>query len=114
MTVTDKAKDVAVLLSLGARREQIRTIFLWQGIAIGAFGTFFGLALGYGFALAAGTWHWIPLDPQVYAVSYVPFHANVLDGLWVSLVAMLTSVGATLVPARAAARLLPVEILRFE
>src|SRR5882757_8565474 len=114
MTVTDKAKDVAVLLSLGARREQIRTIFLWQGIAIGACGTLVGLVLGYFFAWSAGTWHWIPLDPQVYAVSFVPFHANLLDGLWISLAAMLISVGATLVPARAAARLLPVEILRFE
>ena len=114
MTVTDKAKDVAVLLSLGARREQIRTIFLWQGIAIGACGTLVGLVLGYVFAWSAGTWHWIPLDPQVYAVSFVPFHANLLDGLWIASAAMLISVGATLVPARAAARLLPVEILRFE
>ncbi len=114
MTVTDKAKDVAVLLSLGARREQIRTIFLWQGIAIGASGTLAGLVLGYVFAWSAGTWHWIPLDPQVYAVPFVPFHANLLDGLWISLAAMLISVGATLVPARAAAKLLPVEILRFE
>ncbi|HLZ13275.1 MAG TPA: ABC transporter permease [Candidatus Acidoferrum sp.] len=114
MTVTDKAKDVAILLSMGARREQIRNIFLWQGIAIGACGTLAGLLLGYTFALTAGTWHWIPLDPQVYAVSYVPFHANLLDGLWISVIAMLISVAATLVPARAAARLLPVEILRFE
>jgi lipoprotein-releasing system permease protein len=114
MTVTDKAKDVAVLLSMGARREQIRTIFLWQGVAIGACGTLLGLALGYTLAWTAGTWHWIPLDPQVYAVSYVPFHPNLLDGVWISIVAMAISVGATLVPARAAARLLPVEILRFE
>jgi lipoprotein-releasing system permease protein len=114
MTVTDKAKDVAVLLSMGARREQIRTIFLWQGIAIGACGTLLGLVLGYAFAWTAGTWHWIPLDPQVYAVAYVPFHPNLLDGLWISFAAMLISIGATLVPARAAARLLPVEILRFE
>ena len=114
MTVTDKAKDVAVLLSMGARREQIRKIFLWQGIAIGACGTLVGLVLGYVFAWTAGTWHWIPLDPQVYAVSYVPFHPNLLDGLWISVVAMLISIGATLVPARAAARLLPVDILRFE
>ena len=114
MTVTDKAKDVAVLLSLGARREQIRKIFLWQGIAIGAGGTLLGLVFGYVFAWTAGTFHWIPLDPQVYAVSYVPFHPNVLDGLWIALVAMAISIAATLVPARAASRLLPVEILRFE
>src|SRR5262250_848206 len=114
MTVTDKAKDVAVLLSMGAKREQIRKIFLWQGIAIGACGTVFGLLLGYGFAWTAGTWHWIPLDPQVYSVSYVPFHPSFLDGLWIAVAAMAISMAATLIPARAAARLLPVEILRFE
>jgi ABC-type lipoprotein release transport system permease subunit len=50
----------------------------------------------------------------VYAVPYVPFHPSVWDGLWITLVAMGISVGATLLPARAAARLLPVEILRYE
>ena len=114
MTVTDKARDVAVLMSMGARRQQIRRIFLWQGIAIGATGTFAGLLIGYAFAWIAGTYHLIPLDPQVYAVPFVPFHPSLLDGLWIAAVAMGISVGATLLPARAAARLLPVEILRYE
>src|SRR6202007_2121981 len=114
MTVTDKARDVAGLRSMGSRRQQIRRIFLWQGIAIGATGTFVGLCVGYAFAWIAGTWHLIPLDPQVYAVPYVPFHPSLLDGLWIAAVAMGISVGATLLPARAAARLLPVEILRYE
>jgi lipoprotein-releasing system permease protein len=114
MTVTDKARDIAVLRSMGARREQIRRIFLWQGITIGATGTLIGLAAGYVFAGVAGTYHLIPLDPQVYAIAYVPFHPNVLDGLWITVVAMGISMAATMVPARAAARLLPVEILRYE
>jgi len=114
MTVTDKARDVAVLMSMGSRRQQIRRIFLWQGIAIGATGTFAGLCIGYAFAWIAGAYHLIPLDPQVYAVPYVPFHPSVLDGLWIAVVAMGISVGATLLPARAAAQLLPVEILRYE
>jgi lipoprotein-releasing system permease protein len=114
MTVTDKARDIAVLLSMGARREQIRRIFLLQGIAIGASGTLLGLVAGYAFAWIAGTYQLIPLDPQVYAVSYVPFHPNFLDGLWIGLVAMSIAIVATLLPAREAARLLPVEILRFE
>jgi lipoprotein-releasing system permease protein len=114
MTVTDKARDIAVLMSMGARREQIRKIFLWQGITIGAAGTLMGLVIGYAFAFAAGSYHLIPLDPQVYAVPYVPFHPNVVDGLWITLVAMGISVVATILPARAAARLLPVEILRYE
>jgi lipoprotein-releasing system permease protein len=114
MTVTDKARDIAVLMSMGTRREQIRLIFLWQGIAIGATGTVIGLLLGYTFAGIAGTYHLIPLDPQIYAVPYVPFHPSVFDGMWIAAVAMAISVGATILPARAAARLLPVEILRYE
>jgi lipoprotein-releasing system permease protein len=114
MTVTDKARDVAVLMSMGARREQIRRIFLWQGTVIGATGTLCGLCIGYAFAWIAGAFHLIPLDPQVYAVPYVPFHPSVWDGIWITVAAMGISIGATMLPARAAARLLPVEILRYE
>jgi lipoprotein-releasing system permease protein len=114
MTVTDKARDIAVLLSIGARRDQIRRIFLFEGLAIGASGTVLGLVFGYAFAWIAGTYQLIPLDPQVYAVPYVPFHPNFLDGLWIAIAAMSIAVIATLLPAREASRLLPVEILRFE
>jgi lipoprotein-releasing system permease protein len=114
MTVTDKARDIAVLLSMGARRDQIRRIFLLQGLAIGASGTILGLVTGYAFAWIAGTYQLIPLDPQVYAVPYVPFHPNFFDGLWIAIAAMSIAIVATLLPAREAARLLPVEILRFE
>jgi lipoprotein-releasing system permease protein len=114
MTVTDKARDIAVLLSMGARREQIRRIFLFQGLAIGASGTLLGLVTGYAFAWIAGTYQLIPLDPQVYAVPYVPFHPNFFDGLWIAIAAMSIAIVATLLPAREAASLLPVEILRFE
>lgn len=114
MTVTDKARDVAVLMSMGARREQVRTIFLWQGITIGATGTVIGLAVGYLFSWVAGVYRLIPLDPQVYAVPYVPFHPSAMDGLWIAIVAMCIATAATILPARAASRLLPVEILRYE
>ena len=114
MTVTDRAKDIAVLRSLGSRSAQIRSLFLWQGLAIGATGTILGLLIGYSFTLIAGRYQLIPLDAQVYAVPYVPFHPSALDGVWISVVAMGISVLATLIPARAATKLLPVEILRFE
>ncbi len=114
MTVTDKAKDIAVLLSMGTRREQVRRIFLLLGMVIGATGTLLGLAVGYAFSWVAGTYHLIPLDPQVYAVPYVPFHPSFLDGVWIALAAMAIAMLATVIPAREAARLLPVEILRFE
>ena len=114
MTVTDKARDVAVLMAMGTRRAQVRGIFLWQGLVLGATGTLAGLTLGYAVAWIAGTYRLIPLDPRVYAVPYVPFHSSALDGLWIAAVAMAISLGATLLPARSAARIFPVEILRYE
>lgn len=114
MTVTDKARDVAVLMAMGARRAQVRTIFVLQGLTLGAVGTLAGLLGGYTLAWAGEAYRLIPLDPQVYAVPYVPFHANGFDALWIAAVALGISFAATFVPARAAARILPVEILRYE
>jgi lipoprotein-releasing system permease protein len=114
MTVTDKARDIAVLMAMGARREQVRNIFILQGLVVGALGTLMGLAAGYTLAWAADSYRLIPLDPQVYAVPYVPFHPNGFDALWITAAALAISVAATFVPARAAARILPVEILRYE
>src|SRR5205823_175603 len=85
---TERSRDIAVLRSLGARREQIRKIFLCQGITIGAVGTLAGLILGYAFSFISGSYHLIPLDPQVYAVPYVPFHPSLFDGIWITAVAM--------------------------
>jgi lipoprotein-releasing system permease protein len=114
MTVTDKMRDIAVLMTLGARPGQVRNIFLLQGLAIGGAGTLAGLALGYTVAGVANAWRLIPLNPEVYAIPYVPFRSNGLDALWIAAAALLISVGATLYPARNAARILPIEILRYE
>ena len=114
MTVTDKARDIAVLMAMGARSRQIRKIFLLQGLAVGIVGTVAGLSAGFGFAWTANRWRLIPLNPDVYAIPYVPFHSNGLDALWIAIAALAISVGATLYPAWAAARILPVEVLRFE
>ena len=114
MTVTDRARDIAVLMALGARREQVRTIFMLQGVTVGAVGTATGLAIGYALAWGANTYRWIPLDPQVYALPYVPFHANASDGFWIAAATLAISLVATLVPARGASRIFPVKILRYE
>jgi len=114
MTVADRARDIAVLMALGARRRQIRFIFLVQGLAVSVAGILAGLVLGYSAALIANHWKLIPLNPEVYAVPYVPFHANGLDAIWIAAAALAISVAATTLPARSAARILPVNILRFE
>jgi lipoprotein-releasing system permease protein len=114
MTVTDKARDIAVLMAMGARREQIRNVFVLLGLTVGATGTVLGLGGGYTLAWATDFYRLIPLDPQVYAVHYVPFNANGWDALWIAAAALGISVAATLFPARSASRILPVDILRYE
>jgi lipoprotein-releasing system permease protein len=114
MTVTERARDIAVLMALGTRRRQIRRIFVLQGLAVSVAGTAAGLAAGYGFAWVADRWQLIPLNPEIYAIPYVPFHGNGFDAIWIAVAALAISVAATIVPARATARILPVEILRFE
>lgn len=114
MTVSDRARDIAVLVAVGARRKQIRAIFVLQGLAVSIVGTVIGLAAGYGIAWTANRWQLIPLNPEVYAVPYVPFHANGFDALWIAAAALAVSVAATILPARSASRIMPVEILRFE
>jgi lipoprotein-releasing system permease protein len=114
MTVSDRARDIAVLMAMGARRQQIRRIFVLLGITVGAFGTALGLIAGYSLAWAAGTYRLIPLDPQIYSVPFVPFQPNPTDALWITAAALAISIGSTLIPARSASRIEPVELLRYE
>jgi lipoprotein-releasing system permease protein len=114
MTVTDRARDIAVLMAMGARRRQVRQIFVLQGIAVSVAGTLAGLLLGYSLSWVADRWRLIALNPEVYAIPYVPFHANGFDAVWIAAAALAISIAATILPARAAARILPVDILRFE
>jgi lipoprotein-releasing system permease protein len=114
MTVTDRARDIAVLMAMGAGRQQLRKIFILQGLVVSIAGTVAGLLIGYTFAGIANKWRLIPLNPEVYAIPYVPFHANALDAIWIAAAALFISIAATLLPARSASRILPVEILRFE
>jgi lipoprotein-releasing system permease protein len=114
MTVSDRARDIAVLMAVGARRAQIRLIFILQGLAVSVVGTLAGLIAGYGIAWTANHWRLIPLNPEVYAIPYVPFHANGFDALWIAAAALAVSIAATILPASSASRILPVDILRFE
>jgi lipoprotein-releasing system permease protein len=114
MIVLTKYRDIAVMMSMGARRGQIRRIFVAQGAMIGVIGIAIGLVVGYTFCYFAGQYHWIPLDESVYALSYVPFDPRALDGVWITGVALAVSLLATLYPARNATGITPVEVLRYE
>ncbi len=115
MMVMEKHRDIAVLMSMGARVQQIRRIFLSMGALIGFSGTTLGLILGYTLSYFADHYRWIQVDAQTYGgLSYVPFESHWIDGLWVAAAAMGFSLLATMHPARSATRIAPVEALRYE
>jgi len=114
MMVMEKTKDIAVLMSMGAKKSQIRRIFILQGVLVGVVGTLLGLMLGYGISYAGAHYHLISLSAEVYSIDYVPFAPHLMDGLIVALIAFAVSFLATLYPSSSAARILPAEALRYE
>ena len=114
MMVMEKYKDIAILMSMGARHQQIRKIFMLQGVLIGVVGSAIGLALGYSLCYFADKYRWIRLNEEVYSLGFVPFEPRGIDGLWIAGMAILVSFIATLYPARNATRIAPVEALRYE
>ncbi|MBS1858857.1 MAG: ABC transporter permease [Acidobacteria bacterium] len=114
MGVMEKYRDIAILMSMGARLEQVRRIFILQGVLIGIVGTILGLGAGYTLAFFAEKYRWIPLDETVYSMRFVPFEPRGVDALWIAALAVFVSFLATLYPARNAARVAPAEVLRYE
>ena len=114
MMVMEKYRDIAVLMSMGARRAQIRRIFMLQGVLIGAAGSAIGLTVGYAICYFAEKYRWVPLSESVYSMSFVPFEPRPYDGVWIAAAALLVSFLATIYPARNATRITPAEVLRYE
>ncbi len=114
MLVMEKQRDVAILMSMGARRQQIRLIFVLQGLIIGSVGTLIGLIAGFLVTSLFNHYRWLRLDEQIYSINYVPFLSRWVDAVWVAALALLTSLVATLHPSRSASRIAPAEALRYE
>ncbi len=114
MMVMEKTRDIAVLMSMGTRKSQVRRIFIAQGLLIGVVGTVIGLIVGYLLSWAGAQYHLLSLAPEVYSIDYVPFAPRAIDGLLVAIVAIGISLIATIYPSWSAARVLPAEALRYE
>ena len=114
MMVMEKTKDIAVLMSMGTRKSQVRRVFIYQGVLIGVIGTVLGLVVGYVLSYAGGHYQWIKLSAEVYSIDYVPFAPRAVHGVVVAVTAIAVSLLATLYPSWSAARILPAEALRYE
>jgi lipoprotein-releasing system permease protein len=112
LVVVERRKDIGILGAMGATSKGIMSIFMIEGAIIGAFGALIGTMLGLLACLIGNRYQLVSLPGDVYSISNVPFNAQVRDVAVAALVAFLLSFIATIYPARAAARVRPVEMLR--
>ncbi|HEX8186050.1 MAG TPA: ABC transporter permease [Blastocatellia bacterium] len=115
MIVMEKHRDIAILKSMGATNRSVMYLFVIQGLMISVVGVAIGIMLGAGFCYLADAHQWIKLPAGVYAnLDYMPFHPKTLDIITVAIATMAISFLSTIYPSWSAARINPVEGLRYE
>ena len=108
-----KKRDISVLMSMGATRFQVTSVFLIIGVATGAIGLIFGSALGVGICKLLTAYGW-PLDPKVYLIDHLPLKLSLVDYLTCAGVTLLICLLFTIFPSMKAASLDPVEGIKYE
>jgi lipoprotein-releasing system permease protein len=113
MMVTDKTREIAIMKSMGAQSSSVSWIFLQAGLAITGAGTAIGVAIGVVTSYVVSAYGY-RLDPKVYLIDRLPITVRPFEVLIVCVVTMGIGLIATIVPARRAAALPPVEGLRYD
>jgi lipoprotein-releasing system permease protein len=114
MNVIEKSREIAILKAMGATNSGIMTVFMLQGLFIGLIGTVIGITGGYLLAYVLNTYQLIKLPADVYYLNHLPVLMKLSDFIMISTSAIVISFLATLYPAWQAAKLNPVEPLRYE
>jgi len=112
LVVVERRRDIAILGALGATRSGVMLLFVIEGAVVGAIGSVAGVIIGLIACLVGNHYKLVSLPPDVYSISNVPLIAKPAEIFLAALIAFALSVLATIYPARAAARMRPVEALR--
>ena len=113
MMVKEKTKDIAILKAMGATHRSLEKVFLGKGIAIGLFGIALGLGTGLLVCLLLAQYHFIDLPGDVYFLTTLPVRISPMDILAIVLGTLAICICASLYPAKQAAKLNPVDGIRF-
>ncbi len=114
MSVVEKKRDIGILRSMGASGRSILRIFMYEGLLIGIIGTVAGALLGYFVCFLQLQYKIYPLDPTQYKIDALPLQIRFTDFLIIAGASMLLSYIASLIPAKKAARVNPLEAIKWE
>jgi len=114
MMVMEKARDIAILRTMGASPKNIMSIFIFQGLFVGLVGTFLGLVSGSFLCHILARYKFIKLPPDIYYITTLPVRMEWLDIVSIVLAAIIISFLATIYPSWQASKVNPVEALRYE
>jgi lipoprotein-releasing system permease protein len=114
MVVMEKRKDIAILKCMGATNRSIARIFMLKGAIVGTVGTALGVLGGYAGCWLLARYQFVELPKDVFYVSTLPVRVYAENFLVVALASVVICLLATIYPARQAAGLAPVEVIRYE
>jgi lipoprotein-releasing system permease protein len=114
MSVIEKRRDIGILRSMGATEKSILKIFMFEGLLIGILGTLLGVILGYLVCYIQIHYNIYPLDPTQYKIDSLPIEIKISDFFFISGASMLLSFLASLYPSKKAAKVNPINAIKWE
>jgi len=114
MVVMERRKEIAIVRTMGSRAASVAAIFLCEGGALGVIGTVIGVGAGFVTSFLIGKYHLIHLPADMFMVSDVPVVLNPWNFIAVAAATIVLCLLAAIYPALQAARLSPVEVIRYE
>jgi lipoprotein-releasing system permease protein len=114
MSVIEKKRDIGILRSMGLKENSILRIFMYEGLMIGIIGTIAGLLIGYFVCWLQIHFNIYPLDPTQYKVDSLPVQLRISDFFFISIASMFLSFIASYLPAKRAAKVDPLEAIKWE